>query len=908
MHVVKRKMSKKHINNMKIILSHSMNSSFFLAVFLRIIFFPYFIMRRYFRFMLEKPLKFIIFNIILIAIFLMYLFVCYLTLPNIDKVSNYRPLLTSKFYDDNGDLIYELGSEKRTHIDINMVPKMLINAFISAEDKTFYSNSGFDPVGLTRTAIQDVVKLIRRQKLGGASTITQQVVKNVLLTNKRTITRKVKELILSYRLSKLLSKDAIMEIYLNHIYLGMQAYGIVSASEEYFGKSVSQLTIPEMALLAAMPKAPSSINPFRNYNRAVARRNWVLSRMCEDGYITQDQYEQYSKTELVVHKRHNTYAPFYAPAFFAQSLLMSKEVGMKKENLLNDGYKVQLTIDGDLQKIAQNALNHSLENYSKKHGYIGPMYAFTEEEVATKTSGELLRMVDEPENLNRFSLAVVLKVDDKYVEIGLNDNSKGIILLNDMLWARQKISEIEVSEKNITKCNDVLNVGDVIVVAKKTDDSKYYTLEQLPQINGGVIAMDPKTGAVLAMVGGYADIPGSFNRTTQAFRQMGSTIKPFVYGSALENGFTPASIFMDTDISMNIGNGITWNPANDNKKTNGPTTLRIGLEKSKNTVTIRIAEAVGLKKIRQKIIQSGLNSKPENNFSVAIGSVESSLVNIATAYSAFANGGIMPQPYLIRYVKNIIDKRKNDEEPNDSDENNTQGKSSELLFNKIYFKDCKQKTQCKVDLEIEENNEINDENLGKKEYIKDDDDKVLNENNGVNNNNENDNTDLKSKQENERRIFSPEVAYQVTNILQGAVRRGTSYKLNALGLPIASKTGTSNDGKDLWNIIISPELVLVTYVGYDSPMETGNFGSQFALPVNKEILLNLPEKYKISDFKTPEGIKFVKINRLTGKAIDKSHEDEDNVIFEAFKSGDEVVSIGQSNADEDSETMDLTDL
>ena len=256
----------------------------------------------------------------------------------------------------------------------------------------------------------------------------------------------------------------------------------------------------------------------------------------------------------------------------------------------------------------------------------------------------------------------------------------------------------------------------------------------------------------------------------------------------------------------------------------------------------------------------------------------------------------------------MVDKRNNDEESDENDENNIHGETNELLFNKIYFKDCKQKTQCKVDLEIEENNEINDENLDKKEYMKNDNDQVLNENDVINNNNENDNIDLKSKQENERRIFSQEVAYQITNILQGAVRRGTSYRLNALGLPIASKTGTSNDGKDLWNIIISPELVLVTYVGYDAPMETGNFGSQFALPVNKEILLNLPEKYKISDFKTPEGIKFVKINRLTGRAVDKSNEDEDNVIFEAFKSGDEVVSIGQSNTNEDSETIDLTDL
>ena len=909
MESVKNKMSKKRINNVKIILKHHIRTSFFIDLFLRIVFFPFFIVRWYFRFMLRKPLKFALFNIFLVTTTALYMLICYATLPSIDKVYNYKPLLTSKFYDSNGELVYELGAERRTHIGINKIPKMLINAFVSAEDKTFYTNLGFDPVGLTRTVMQDVVKFLRGQKLGGASTITQQVVKNILLTNERTITRKIKELILSYRISKILSKDAIMEIYLNHIYLGMQAYGIVSASEEYFGKSVSQLTVPEMALLAAMPKAPSSINPFKNYSRAIARRNWVLLRMFEDGYITQDQYEQYSKTELVVRKRHNTYSPFYAPAFFAQSLLMSKEVGIKKENLLNDGYKVQLTIDGELQRIAQNALNHSLEDYAKKHGYAGPIFSFTEEEVAEKTSSELLRMVDEPENLNKFILAVVMNVNDKEATIGFNDNSVGTILLNDLQWARAKINETEVSEKNVTKCGDVLKVGDVVVVLKKTEGSNYYTLEQLPEVNGGVIAMNPKTGAILAMIGGYADLAGSFNRTVQAFRQMGSTVKPFVYGVALENGFSPASIFMDTDISMNIGDGVTWNPANDNKKTNGPITMRMGLEKSKNTVTVRIADAVGLKKIRKKIIRSGLNKKPENNLAIAIGSVESSLINIATAYSAFANSGIMPNPYLISSIKNLTKMHNNEEiadDANDRQNNN----DTENIFNKIYFKNCDKNAKCKaffadnnepeIEAEDDETNDVNDD--GKARNNDADAQKIIDASKSK-----------EDKQKEDKRVnsqlFTPEVAYQVVSMLQGAVLRGTSYKLSSLGMPIASKTGTSNDGKDLWNIVISPELVLVAYVGYDTPMETGNYGSQFALPINREILVNLPDRYKINDFTTPEGIKFVKINRFTGKAISGDYGETGSSIFEAFKKEDDIpsVDVNKSSSD-DGEGMDLTDI
>ena len=825
----------------------------------------------------------------------LYFLLCYITLPRIDTIYNYKPMLTSKFYDANGSLIYEIGSERRTHIDINKVPKMLIYAFISAEDKTFYTNPGFDPYGLARTILQDIVKFLRGQKLGGASTITQQVVKNIMLSNERTITRKIKELFLSYRLSKLLSKDAIMELYLNHIYLGMQAYGVVSASDEYFGKSVSQLTVPEMALLAAMPKAPSSINPFKNYNRAVARRNWVLLRMMEDGYITQDQYDQYSKTELIVRRRHNTYAPFYAPSFFAQSLLVSKATGLTRNDLLNDGYDVRLTIDGDLQKIAQEALNRSLELYSKKHGFTGPLFSFDAQDVSVKTPGELLRSISEPENLNRFLLAVVTDVKKDRVLIGLRDNSTGEILLNDLQWARQKLSETEVSDVRITKCDDVLRVGDVIVVGRKTEDSQYYTLEQLPQINGGVLAINPQTGAILAMVGGYADLAGSLNRTVQAFRQMGSTIKPFVYGTALENGFTPSSIFMDTDININLGDGIVWTPANDSKRTHGPTTLRVGLEKSRNTVTVRIAEAVGMKKIVDKIVKSGLNKKPQNNLSVALGSVESNLLDIGTAYSAFINNGIVPKPYLIEYVRRLSDRNAeiNGMDMDNDDEENNLDKDNKLnVLNRIYFTNCDINAVCKLDVnDAEKQTEASN-------YAKNtmqDVDKIKTTEASI------------DKQQHTResdKLFTPEVSYQIISILQGAVKHGTSYRLAGLNLPIASKTGTSNDGKDLWNIVLSPELVLVAYVGYDIPIGTGNFGSQYALPINKEILANLPDKYKITDFKTPENIRFIKVNRLTGKP---THNDSvsDDVIFEAFKEDDEVLDVEEHGNIDSANTSDI---
>lgn len=902
---------RKTIKNKQFILNQQIKTSILVYLILHIFFFPFYFIAWYFKMLKINTKKFLLINGITFGCILLYLSICYITLPDINKLYNYKPVLSSKFYDRNDELIFEVGNERRTHIDINDVPKLLIYAFISAEDKTFYTNPGFDIYGMAKTIFKDIHKFARGQRLAGASTITQQVVKNVLLTNERTISRKLKEFILSYRIAKTMPKDKVMEVYLNHIYLGMQAYGIVSASEEYFGKTVLQLTVPEMALLAAMPKAPSSINPFKNYNRSLLRRNYVLQRMMEDGYITPAQYEEYASAPIVVKRKYNFYSPFYAPAFLAQSLLTSKETGLTKDNILNDGYKVKLTIDGELQKIAQEALNHSLEDYSKKHGYTGALFTFSEADVYSKKPIDLLRTIDEPENINKFLLAVVLKVDDKEVTIGLKDNSTGKILLDDLQWARPKISETEISMTRIEKCSDVLKVGDVIIVDRKTENSNYYTLEQLPQINGGVLILAPKTGEILAMIGGYADLAGSFNRTVQAFRQMGSTIKPFVYATALENNYTPASIFMDADININLGDGVVWQPANDSKTTSGPTTLRIGLERSRNTVTIRLAEAVGISKIRKKIIQAGINKNPENNLSTAIGSVESSLLNIATAYSAFINNGKPITPYLISYVKNILDKNNSNEENDDTETTNNE--DNNVLLGKIYFTNCDLNAKCeirigdKTDQEeklIDNNTETSNNKTTDNQQIDQDDTSI-----NINNETEQDNTSLTplvkdtKNTKNNQTLFTPETSYQILNILQGAVKRGTSRKLEALGLPIASKTGTSNGGKDMWNIVLSPELLIVTFVGYDIPTETNNYGAQYALPISREILSKIGDKYNISDFKTPDGIKFVKINRLTGKAVN-DESDERDVIFEAFKENDEI-DIDDVNIGED---IDITDI
>ena len=865
------------------------NSSLVIAVLLRILFFPIFFVKYYFRTMTRKPFTFLAINSSLLFGVIIYLLICFKTLPDINKLYNYQPVLSSKFYDRSGDLIFEIGSEKRTNVSIKDVPDKLIKAFVAAEDKTFYTNPGLDIRGIIKTGIIDLYKFTKGQRLGGASTITQQIVKNVLLSNERTLTRKLKELILSYRISKMMSKDKIMEVYLNHIYLGMQAYGVAAASEEYFDKTLAQLTVPEMAMLASLPKAPSAMNPFKNHDRALQRRNYVLRRMLEDGYITSDEYDQYVNAPLIVKRKKNLHAPFYAPVFFAQSLLVSKDSGLTKKDILSNGYRVDLTIDNKIQHWAQDALDEGLIRYTKNHGYTGALFNYSEEEISQKTPEQLLQNIDEPENIGKFSMAIVLAVDDKTTKIGLRDNSIGFINFNDMSWAKQKNNETSVSGKKITSCKDIVSVGDVIVVKRKSADSEFFSLEQIPVINGGVVVMNSKSGEILAMVGGYNDQAGAFNRAVQAFRQVGSTIKPFIYGAALDRGFTPASLFMDTNISLNIGNGKVWSPTNHNNKvTNAPMTMRTGLELSKNTVTVRVAMATGMKRIRNIITNSGINKRPERNLSIALGAVESSLVNMTAAYSAFANGGIVPNTYLISNVSRVD--------------------NSENILGRIYFSNCDINLKCNTD--IVNQPKINDNNVD--DLINSAENEIGEEENEARMNaiKERENEQIARTDSSQRRPLSAESAYQITSMLKGAVIRGTSAGLASLNIPIAAKTGTSNGGRDLWTIAFTNDIVVGVYVGHDTPMDTDNYGGTYALPIVRNIFSHIAEKRKFADFTSPNGVKFVKIRKSTGeRTLEATGKD---VIFEVFKEKDALPKMEEIVQEESSSvsgpSIDIDDL
>jgi penicillin-binding protein 1A len=743
--------------------------SVFLLIFLLPFTFPFYLLLSYFKVFKRNFLAFLLLHIVSFCGIFFYLkIVIFDKLPKIEKIIDYKPSLSTKFYDSQGDIIFELGVQKRSFTPIERIPQKLIQAFIAAEDKTFYTNNGIDLYGIFRMAVTNLYKILKKERLEGASTITQQVVRNILLTNERTITRKLKELILSYQLTKAVRKDKIMEIYLNHIYLGMKSYGVTTASESYFNKNLEHLTLPEMATLAALPKAPSAINPFKNKIRTTSRRNWILKRMLEDRYISEDEYHLAISQDLVVKSVKDTnYSPFYAPVFFAKSNIIKSSI-IDEDSLVNNGYSIKLTIDKQMQQIAQNSLNRGLIDYTKKAGFYGPLYQFQESSLSDNNWHKLLLSVDEIDEIGDLTLAIVLKVSKDKVEVGLQDNTVSYIDLNDMLWARRRLASGEIGPE-IKKCSDILSVGDIIAVKKVQDK---VTLEQIPKINGSLVAIDSKTGKILAMVGGYLDIAGSFNRATQAIRQLGSTVKPFIYAAALESNITPADIFMDSDISFNIGSGVVWKPRNHTRTTDGPVTFRMGLEKSLNTVTVRISDRIGVSKIRNYLIDFGINKDPEANLSVAVGSIESSLLAVVRGYSCFVNQGVMLDPYIVEEIK-----------------------SNDSAFEKILL--------TGIDFNPVVHNSITDSTVAENE---------------------------------KKPIISSDSAYQVLSILEGAVKRGTAHQLSSLDFPVAAKSGTSDKGKDLWTIAITADVIVGVYVGYDNNLPTEKYGSQVSLPIVKEFL------------------------------------------------------------------------
>ncbi|MEF2072378.1 penicillin-binding protein 1A [Consotaella aegiceratis] len=759
-------------------------------------------------------------------------------LPDYQVLAEYEPPVTTRIHASDGSLMAEYAKERRLFLPIQAIPTRVKDAFLAAEDKSFYSHPGIDVFGLASAVMTNIQNLGTDRRLVGASTITQQVAKNFLLTADRTIDRKIKEAVLSLRIEQAYSKDQILELYLNEIFLGFGSYGVAAASLAYFDKSVNELSIAEAAYLAALPKAPNNYHPFNHRDRAIERRNWVIDQMAENKFITADEATEAKAQPLDIHPRPSgTY--LFAGEYFTEEVRREIIDRYGVDDLYEGGLSVRTTLDPNLQVEARKALQHGLIKFDEARGYRG---AYKTVEVGTdwgESFGDIKGFADVPE----WRLAVVLEADHGSATIGLeperqvsgelsDERTLGKIALSDMKWALHL--NIDGNRRNVGGADDVLSPGDVVFVEKKADGDGYL-LRQPPKVQGALVAMDPHTGRVMAMSGGFSFDQSEFNRATQAYRQPGSSFKPFVYATALDNGYTPASVILDAPISISDGRGGVWEPSNyGNEAPAGPSTLRFGIVHSRNLMTVRLAQAVGMDLVAQYAEKFGLYDHLKPYLPMALGAGETTVLRMVSAYSVIANGGRSIAPSLIDRIQDRYGKT-------------------------IYKHDNRQCEDC---------NATDWENQPEPELV-----------------------------ENREQVLDPMTAYQITSMMEDVVQRGTATVVRQLGVPVAGKTGTTNDEKDAWFVGFTPNLVTGVFIGYDqpTPMGRGATGGVLAAPVFLDFMQDAVKGEPVVDFQMPEGMTVMAVDRTTGMAASGSGS---NVIMEAFKPGtgpsDTYAVIGDS--------------
>ena len=720
-------------------------------------------------------------------------------IPDYKFLKNYKPPVSSKVYSGDGELVADFSNEKRIFVPYNSIPKNIINSFLSAEDKNFYSHPGVDAKGVLRAIVNNISNIISSKRLEGASTITQQVAKNFLLSNEISINRKIKEAILAFRIERALSKQRILELYLNQIYLGSGAYGVAAASLEYFDKSIKDLNYAEAALLAALPKAPSRYNPYRDIELAKFRRNLVLKNLFENNYIDFRLYNRFISEKIKLNKPKKIYLE--DAQYYVEDIRKSVISSLTYDKVYNQGFIINTPINLEFQKIVTKTLRDGLISYDKRKGWRG---ALTNKNYSKNWNKNLEKF--NLENSINWEIAIVKKINKFSAEIETKNRLDGVIKFQDISWTKKEFSQI-------------LKVGDLIYVKKI--NAKNYSLRQLPKVNGGMVVMDPYTGRVLALSGGFSFKKSEFNRVTQALRQPGSAFKPFVYALALEDSYTPTSLVLDAPIVLDQGEGLKmWKPENYGKKFYGPSTLRTGLEKSRNLMTVRIAQSLGLPKIINFSKKLGIYENPEKLLSISLGSAETTLLKLTSAYSVFLNGGKLVEPILIDRIQD------------------SEGKTI-INNDKRKCVDCDQISY-----------------LG---------------------------NDYPNIRNNYKDVFSAQTAYQMTSILEGVVQRGTAKKLRDLNLNIAGKTGTTNKNTDTWFIGYTSNLLIGVYVGLDNPKPLGKYetGSKTALPIFREFIKKTVKKSEARPFKAPEGIIMMVIDPITGE---KAKFTSKNMIVEAYKS------------------------
>ena len=753
-------------------------------------------------------------------------------LPDYKQLSQYEPAMMTRIHAADGSLLAEYAEQRRLFVPVNQMPKRLIEAFISAEDKTFFEHGGLDWQGIAAAALRYAqVKLTGKGQIVGASTITQQVAKNFLLTNERSITRKIKEAVLVERIEQAYSKDQILELYLNEIFLGLNSYGVAAASLNYFGKSLDQLSLEEVAYLAALPKGPNNYHPIKQRERAIERRNWVLGQMFGNGYISETELKTAQAKPLEVNPR-----PFGAQMFAAESF--AEEVRREltdlygKDKVVKGGLSVRTTLDPKLQIFARQSLARGLITFDRKRGYRGPI-------ARVELNGDWAPLIagrKVPEDVAPWQLGVVLEVSDAQAVVGLQakvqpdgklapERQKVNVPLALMQWARAYVDGSKLGPE-VKKAGDALAVGDVIYVAPSKDASQWH-LVQMPDVEGALVAMDPHTGRVLALVGGFSYGRSQFNRAVQAMRQPGSSFKPIVYSAALDNGYTPASVVLDAPVEFKMTNGEIWKPKNYQDKFFGPSTLRRGIEQSRNVMTVRLAADLGMTKIADLAERLGIYDHMSLQLALALGAGETTLLKMTTAYSIIANGGKKINPTLIDRIQDRYGRT-------------------------IFRHDKRDCSAC--------NGDHYDPGLPEPELI-----------------------------DNRDQVMNPYTAYQITSMMEGVVERGTGKKLLVVGKPVAGKTGTSNDEKDAWFIGFTPDMTVGVYVGYDNPKPMGKkrTGGELAAPIVADFMQMALRDKPATPFRVPRAIELIPIDAKTGQ---RAVFGQPGVILEAFKPGDEPPS------------------
>ena len=734
-------------------------------------------------------------------------------LPDYKFLKSYKPPVSSKVYAGEGQLVSDFSKEKRIFVPYNAVPPKVINSFLSAEDKNFFSHPGVDAKGVIRATINNISNVIYSKRLEGASTITQQVAKNFLLSNEVSINRKIKEAILAFRIERALSKKRILELYLNQIYLGQGAYGIASASLEYFNKPISELNYAEAALLAALPKAPSKYNPYKNPELAKFRRNLVLKNLLDNNYLKNEDYIKLINTKIELKKRKKIFLE--DTRYYVEDIRKYVVDKFGFEKVYKKGLNIKTPLNLELQKIATVSLRKGLERYDRRKGWRGPL---TNKKNLDDWNNDLEKY--KLEKSIGWQLAIINKVNKFSTLIKTIEDEAGVIDYENISWTKKEFDEL-------------FKKGDVIYVKKIKNDK--YELKQLPKVNGGIVVMDPFTGRVYALSGGFSFKKSEFNRASQALRQPGSAFKPFIYALALENNFSPNTLILDAPLVLEQGSDLKmWKPENYGKKFYGPSTLRMGLEKSRNLMTVRIAQEIGVDKIVNFTKQLGIYENPQELLSISLGSAETTLLKLTSAYSSFVNGGKKINPILIDRIQD----------------------SEGVTFFNTETRSCKDCDQIS--------------------YLSESIPKIS---------------------DNFYQVISPQSAYQVTSMLEGVIKRGTGKRLRDLNLDIAGKTGTTNKNTDTWFVGFTSKLVIGAYVGMDEPKSLGRYetGAKTAMPIFKDFVKKAVKKKDARPFKVAPGISMMVIESTTGKKANFGSKETIIEVFKKEKIDNDSISFGNIN-------------